>query len=118
MGFRLNHMKVGPFRVNLSAKQGTQGRVPVSSVSLPIAGTSWRLWSRDGSRGLTSIDTPGQGSIRLNPETRRQRGRRADAQAKAEQDIAACEASILAEDQTSEAPEYTQYAPLSYDPTP
>ena len=71
MGFRLNHMKIGPFRLNLSAKKLAQGKSPLSSVSLDAGIPTFRLWSQDGTRGLTSIDTPGQGSIRLNPNKRR-----------------------------------------------
>lgn len=71
MGFRLNHMKIGPFRLNLSAKKAAQGGNPLNSVSLDAGMPNFRLWSQDGTRGLTSIDTPGQGSIRLNPNKRR-----------------------------------------------
>ena len=65
--FRFNHKKVGPFRLNLSAKKFFEGRNPINSVSLDAGIPNFRLWSQDGTRGLTSIDTPGQGSIRLNP---------------------------------------------------
>lgn len=71
MGFRLNHMKLGPFRLNLSAKKLAKGGNPLNSVSLDAGVPNFRLWSQDGTRGLTSIDTPGQGSIRLNPNKRR-----------------------------------------------
>lgn len=71
MGFRLNHMKIGPFRLNLSAKKLAGGGNPLNSVSLDAGVPNFRLWSQDGTRGLTSIDTPGQGSIRLNPNKRR-----------------------------------------------
>ena len=71
MGFRLNHFKVGPFRLNLSAKKMAEGGNPLNSISLDAGVPNFRLWSQDGTRGLTSIDTPGQGSIRLNPNKRR-----------------------------------------------
>lgn len=71
MGFRLNHMKFGLFRLNLSAKKLAEGGNPLNSVSLDAGVPNFRVWSQDGTRGLTSIDTPGQGSIRLNPNKRR-----------------------------------------------
>ena len=79
MGFRLNHFKVGPFRLNLSAKKLAEGGNPLNSVSLDAGVPNFRLWSQDGTRGLTSIDTPGQGSIRLNPNKRRRTSRRQNA---------------------------------------
>lgn len=75
MGFRLNHLKVGPFRLNLSAKKLAEGGNPLNSVSLDAGVPNFRLWSQDGTRGLTSIDTPGQGSIRLNPSKRKRAAR-------------------------------------------
>lgn len=71
MAFRLNHFKVGPLRLNLSAKKLAEGGNPLNSVSLDAGIPNIRLWSQDGTRGLTSIDTPGLGSIRLNPNKRR-----------------------------------------------
>lgn len=71
MGFRLNHMKLGPFRLNLSAKKLAEGGNPLNSVSFDAGVPNFRLWSQDGTKGLTSIDTPGLGSIRLNPNKRR-----------------------------------------------
>lgn len=73
MGFRLNHMKLGPFRLNLSAKKLAEGGNPLNSVSLDAGIPNFRLWSQDGTRGLTSIDTPGLGSIRLNANNRQPR---------------------------------------------
>lgn len=70
MGFRLNHMKLGPFRLNLSAKKLAEGGNPLNSVSFDAGVPNFRLWSQDGTKGLTSIDTPGLGSIRLNPNKR------------------------------------------------
>lgn len=107
MGFRLNHMKIGPFRINLSTKQLSEGRVPVSSVSLDAGMPVFRLWSRDGSRGLSSIDTPGQGSIRLSPSTRKQRQRRRAQQRE--------ESAPLSFDPTA-SPVGPDHAPLSFDP--
>lgn len=75
MGFRLNHMKIGPFRLNLSAKKLARGGNPLNSVSLDAGVPNFRVWSQDGTRGLTSIDTPGLGSIRLNPNKRRRQRR-------------------------------------------
>lgn len=73
MGFRLNHKRIGPFRVNLSMNELRNGRLPVSSVSLDLGAPVVRLWSRDGTRGLTSIDTPGQGSYRFDPRSKQAR---------------------------------------------
>ena len=107
MGFRLNHFKIGPFRLNLSAKKLAEGGNPLNSVSLDAGVPNFRLWSQDGTRGLTSIDTPGQGSIRLNPNKRR-RQRAAKRQAKREAKRA----------QRAPAPydPETGYPPLTYDP--
>lgn len=70
MRFRLNHMKVGPFRLNLSAKKLANGGNPLNSVSLDAGAPTVRLWSQDGTRGVTSIDTPGLGSIQRTPGKR------------------------------------------------
>lgn len=66
MGFRLGHKRIGPFRINF-------GKKGVASVSLDLGLGTVRLWSANGQRGVSSIDTPGLGSIRRNLPTRRQR---------------------------------------------
>lgn len=101
MGFRLNHMKIGPFRLNLSAKKLAQGGNPLNSVSLDAGIPNFRIWSQDGTRGLTSIDTPGQGSIRLNPNKRRRQ--RTAQQRKAQRTPAPYDPA-------------TGYPPLTYNP--
>lgn len=85
MGFRLNHTKIGPFRLNLSAKKLSQGKNPLNSVSFDAGIPNFRIWSQDGTRGLTSIDTPGLGSISLNPN----KTRRARRQARSTQQVPA-----------------------------
>lgn len=99
MGFRLNHMKIGPLRLNLSAKKLSQGGNPLNSVSFDAGVPNFRLWSQDGTRGLTSIDTPGLGSIRLNPNKRRRAASRKQAR----------------QQQAPYDPE-TGYPPLTYNP--
>lgn len=101
MGFRLNHMKFGPFRLNLSAKKMAEGGNPLNSVSLDAGVPNFRVWSQDGTRGLTSIDTPGQGSIRLNPNKRRRQ--RANKRTKAQRTPAAYDPA-------------TGYPPLTHTP--
>lgn len=68
MGFRFGSKRVGPFRINF-------GKVGVSSVSLKVGMLNFRLWSANGQRGVSSIDTPGLGSFRRNLKTRKQRER-------------------------------------------
>lgn len=76
MGFRLNHKKFGPFRVNFSSPSAMRkGKPLVSSVSLDTGVVNFRLWSANGQRGISSIDTPGQGSYRPALSTRAQRER-------------------------------------------
>ena len=106
MGFRLNHFKVGPFRLNLSAKKLAEGGNPLNSVSLDAGVPNVRLWSQDGTRGITSIDTPGQGSIRLNPNKRRRARRRQRAPQQAPR---------VQRGQAPYDPE-TGYPPLTYNP--
>lgn len=67
MGFRLGSKRIGPFRINFGKKD------VISSVSLDLGLGTIRLWSANGQRGVSSIDTPGLGSIRRNLPTRRQR---------------------------------------------
>lgn len=66
MGFRLGSKRIGPFRINFS-------KTGIASISLKIGALNFRLWSANGQRGVSSIDTPGLGSIRRNLPTRRQR---------------------------------------------
>lgn len=66
MGFRFGSKHVGPFRINF-------GKAGISSVSLKMGALTFRLWSANGQRGLSAIDTPGMGSIRRNLKTRKQR---------------------------------------------
>lgn len=66
MGFRLGSKRIGPFRINF-------GKNGIASVSLALGVGAIRLWSANGQRGISSIDTPGLGSIRRNLPTRRQR---------------------------------------------
>ena len=66
MGFRLGSKRIGPFRINF-------GKTGIASVSLHLGLGTIRLWSANGQRGLSSIDTPGLGSVRRNLPTRRQR---------------------------------------------
>lgn len=51
--------RIGPIRINTS----TRG---VSSVTLKLGPISWRLWSRTGYRGLSSVDLPGPWSWRAS----------------------------------------------------
>lgn len=68
MGFRLGSKRVGPFRINF-------GKSGITSVSMKSGMLNFRLWSANGQRGVSSIDTPGMGSIRRNLKTRKQRER-------------------------------------------
>jgi hypothetical protein len=53
MSFRITaRPKVGPFRFNA----GTRG---LTSVTFTLGPVSWRLWSRTGRTGLSSVDLPG-----------------------------------------------------------
>lgn len=111
MRFRLNRRRIGPFVLNLSSNELGKGKSPVNSISLnPASGfLNFRLWSKDGTRGLTSIDTPGQGSISVPSRNRRQRKAarsRRTAQRQARQQPAPL----------SHNPNTVQHAPLSYDP--
>lgn len=69
MGFRLGSKRIGPLRLNF-------GKKGVSSVSLHLGAGTVRLWSANGQRGVSSIDTPGLGSIRRDLPTRKQRENR------------------------------------------
>lgn len=73
--FRLGHKKIGPFRVNF----GKTGKAGVTSVSLDTGILNFRLWSANGQRGISSIDTPGWGSIRRDLPTTKQKLARAAA---------------------------------------
>lgn len=66
MGFRLGSKRIGPFRINF-------GQRGIASVSFKLGALNLRLWSANGQRGISSIDTPGQGSVRRNLPTRNQR---------------------------------------------
>lgn len=72
--FRLGHKTVGPFRINF----GKTGKLGVSSVSLDTGIVNFRLWSANGQRGVSSIDTPGWGSIRRDLPTTKQKQARTD----------------------------------------
>lgn len=69
MGFRLGSKRIGPFRINF-------GKRGVASLGLKAGPLNFRLWSANGQRGVSSIDTPGLGSIRRELPTRRQRTQR------------------------------------------
>jgi hypothetical protein len=49
--------RLGPLRFNYSAKG-------LTSVALKLGPITWRLWSRTGFRGLSSVDLPGPWSWR------------------------------------------------------
>lgn len=66
MGFRLGSKTIGPFRINF-------GKRSIASVSLKAGPLNYRLWSANGQRGVSSIDTPGQGSVRRDLPTHNQR---------------------------------------------
>jgi TRAP-type C4-dicarboxylate transport system permease small subunit len=76
MSFRITaRPKAGPFRFNT----GTRG---LTSVTLKLGPVSWRLWSRTGRTGLSSVDLPGPLSWRapakpLTEKAARRRRRRA-----------------------------------------
>lgn len=74
MGFRLGSKRVGPFRINF-------GKSGIASVSLKSGPLNFRLWSANGQRGVSSIDTPGMGSVRRNLKTQKQRDQAAAAEA-------------------------------------
>lgn len=74
--FRLGHKKIGPFRVNF----GKTGKLGVTSLSLDTGILNFRLWSANGQRGISSIDTPGWGSIRRDLPTTKQKRAAAQAQ--------------------------------------
>lgn len=74
--FNINHKRIGPFRINF--RDGMKG---ISSVSLDLGIPNFVIWSKDGRRGLSSIDTPGFGSIRRDLKTRKQRDAAQAAQA-------------------------------------
>lgn len=69
MGFRLGSKRIGPFRINF-------GKRGIASITLALGVGAIRLWSANGQRGVSSINTPGLGSIRRNLPTRRQRQNR------------------------------------------
>lgn len=70
MSFRPGRIQVGPFRINLSTRAAKEGRLPVSSVSLGTGPITTRLWDGKNRPGVSSIDTPGMGSIRITPSRR------------------------------------------------
>lgn len=74
MGFRLGSKRVGPFRINF-------GKAGIASVSMKSGPLNFRLWSANGQRGVSSIDTPGMGSVRRSLKTKKQRDRAAAAEA-------------------------------------
>lgn len=66
MGFRFGSKRIGPFRINF-------GKSGIASISFKFGALNFRLWSANGQRGVSSIDTPGLGSVRRPLSTRKQR---------------------------------------------
>lgn len=112
MGFRMNGKRFGPFRFNLSAKELAEGRNPLSSISLDLGIPNLRIWSRDGTRGITSIDTPGLGSIRRNPNPKRRAPRARESRTRAQRRATIRAAAQRAADQPPPGTD----APLSHTP--
>lgn len=85
MRFGLRHKRVGPFRLNFREMASVRdGKGLLSSVSLDTGIFNFRLWSANGQRGLSSVDTPGLGSFRRNLSTTQQRERAARQKATAD----------------------------------
>ncbi|MBL7490116.1 DUF4236 domain-containing protein [Frankia sp. AgB1.9] len=65
MGLRYTRRpKIGPFHMNV-------GEHGVSSVTLKLGRVSWRVWSKRGHGGLSSVDLPGPFSYRRESSSRR-----------------------------------------------
>ncbi|WP_084010490.1 DUF4236 domain-containing protein [Pseudofrankia sp. DC12] len=65
MGLRYTRRpRIGPFHLNVS-EHG------VSSVTLKLGRVSWRVWSKQRTSGLSSVDLPGPFSYRREGRSRR-----------------------------------------------